>query len=173
MQILPPLPEENFGHFSNYINKVNTVELLKGLDDNQEVLTQKMLALDEATLNFKYQPDKWTIKEVIGHVIDTERIFAYRALRFARKDKTALAGYDEVLYGDTSNAGQRDIQDLLEEFVAVRKASITLFKSFNEEMLNEKGIASNFTISVRGLGYAILGHCTHHLQIIDERYLVG
>ncbi len=171
MQILPPSSEENFGLFSNYINKVNTLELLKGLEDDQEILIQKMLSLDEATLNYQYQPNKWTIKEVVGHVIDTERIFAYRALRFARQDNTPLAGYDEVLYGDTSNAGQRTIQDLLEEFTAVRKATITLFKSFNEKMLEEKGVASSFTISVRGLGYAILGHCTHHLQIIDERYL--
>ena len=119
MQILPPLPEENFGHFSNYINKVNTVELLKGLDDNQEVLLQKILALDEATLNFKYQADKWTIKEVIGHVIDTERVFAYRALRFARKDKTPLAGFEEKDYA-THNFLQWYVTEQIEEETLAR-----------------------------------------------------
>jgi hypothetical protein len=103
--------------------------------------------------------------------MDTERVFAYRALRFARKDKTSLPGYDEVLYGDTSNAGQRDIQKLVAEFSAVRQSTILLFESFTNEMLEERGIASNFEISVRALGFAILGHCIHHLQIIDERYL--
>jgi hypothetical protein len=135
------------------------------------LVEQKILALSEEQLNHEYQVGKWSTKEVIGHIIDTERIVAYRALRFARKDKTSLPGYDEVLFGDTSNTGQRDIQKLIAEFVAVRQATILLFESFNEEMLAERGIASNFEISVPALGFAILGHCIHHLQIIDERYL--
>ncbi len=135
------------------------------------MVEQKILALSEEQLNHEYQVGKWSTKEVIGHIIDTERIVAYRALRFARKDKTSLPGYDEVLFGDTSNTGQRDIQKLIAEFVAVRQATILLFESFNEEMLAERGIASNFEISVPALGFAILGHCIHHLQIIDERYL--
>ena len=171
MNILPPSSTDNFGNFSNYINKVTAQELLTGLQENQQLVEQKMLALSEEQLNFKYQVGKWSIKEVIGHIIDTERIFAYRALRFARKDKTPLPGYDEVLYGNTSNAGQRDIQKLIAEFSAVRQATILLFDSFNEEMLEEGGVASNFEISVRAMGFAILGHCVHHLQIIDERYL--
>lgn len=171
MNILPPSPTDNFGNFSTYINKVTAQDLLTGLQENQQLVEKKMLALSEEQLNFKYQVGKWSIKEVIGHIIDTERIFAYRALRFARKDKTPLPGYDEVLYGDTSNAGQRDIQKLIVEFSAVRQATILLFESFNEEMLEESGIASNFEISVRAMGFAILGHYIHHLQIIDERYL--
>jgi hypothetical protein len=171
MNILPPSPNDNFGNFSNYINKVSAQDLLTGLRENLQVMEQKMLALSEEQLNYKYQIGKWSIKEVIGHITDTERVFAYRALRFARKDKTPLPGYDEVLYGDTSNAGQRDIQKLVAEFTAVRQGTILLFESFNEEMLEERGIASNFEISVRALGFAILGHCVHHLQIIDERYL--
>lgn len=135
------------------------------------MVEQKILALSEEQLNYKYQVGKWSIKEVIGHIIDTERIFAYRALCFARKDKTPLPGYDEVLFGDTSNAVQRNIQKLIAEFVAVRQATILLFESFNEEMLEERGVASNFEISVRAMGFAILGHCVHHLQVIDERYL--
>lgn len=170
MNILPPSPTDNFGNFSTYINKVTAQDLLTGLQENQQLVEQKMLALSEEQLNYKYQVGKWSIKEVIGHIIDTERIFDYRALRFARKDKTSLPGYDEVLYGDTSNAGQRDIQKLIAEFSAVRQATILLFESFNEEMLEERGIASNFEISVRAMGFAILGHCIHHLQIIDERY---
>jgi hypothetical protein len=135
------------------------------------LVEQKILALSEEQLNHEYQVGKWSTKEVIGHIIDTERIVAYRALRFARIDNTSLPGYDEVLFGDTSNTGQRDIQKLIAEFVAVRQATILLFESFNEEMLAERGIASNFEISVPALGFAILGHCIHHLQIIDERYL--
>ncbi len=171
MNILPPSPRDNFGNFSTYINKVTAQDLLIGLQENQQLVEQKILALSDEQLNHKYQVGKWSIKEVIGHIIDTERIFAYRALRFARKDKTPLPGYDEVLFGDTSNAGQRDIQKLIAEFSAVRQATILLFESFNEEMLEERGIASNFEISVRAMGFAILGHCIHHLQIIEERYL--
>jgi uncharacterized damage-inducible protein DinB len=171
MNILPPSPNDNFGNFSNYINKVVAQDLLTSLQENQQVIEQKILALSEEQLNHKYQVGKWSIKEVIGHLIDTERVFAYRAMRFARKDKTPLPGYDEVLYGDTSNAGQRDIQKLVAEFSTVRQGTILLFESFTEEMLEERGIASNLEVSVRALGFAILGHCIHHLQIIDERYL--
>lgn len=122
-------------------------------------------------LNFKYQPNKWTIKEVVGHITDTERIFQYRALRFARKDKTPLPGFDEVHFGNTSNAGQRDIQRLMAEFVAVRQSTILLFNSFEADMLDEKGTASNLEISTRAISFAILGHCIHHIEILDERYL--
>ena len=171
MSILPPLANENFGPFNTYINKVKAQDLLIGLKENQPIFEQKILSLSEEMLNFKYQPNKWTIKEVVGHITDTERIFQYRALRFARKDKTPLPGFDEVHFGNISNAGQKDIQKLMAEFVAVRQSTILLFNGFETDMLDEKGIASNLEISARAIGFAILGHCIHHIEILNKRYL--
>jgi hypothetical protein len=106
------------------------------------------------------------------HLIDAERIFAYRALRFARNDKTELPGFDENSYVDEANANQRSIQDLLTELLVVRQASLTLFKSFSEEQLLCKGIASNNPMSVRALGFIIIGHQNHHQKVFEERYLL-
>jgi uncharacterized damage-inducible protein DinB len=122
--------------------------------------------------DYRYAEGKWTIKDILLHLIDSERIFAYRALRFARNDKTELPGFDENSYVDEANANQRSIQDLLTELLVVRQASLTLFKSFSEEQLLCKGIASNNPMSVRALGFIIIGHQNHHQKVFEERYLL-
>jgi hypothetical protein len=121
--------------------------------------------------DYRYAEGKWTIKEIIQHLIDAERIFAYRALRFARYDATVLSGFDEDYYVLNSTANQRSIMELLTEYSAVRHTSLLLFKSFNNEQLLYSGIASNNNISVRALGFVIIGHQNHHQKIFEKRYL--
>lgn len=122
-------------------------------------------------LNFSYNEGKWTVKEVLLHIIDTERIFQYRALRFARQDKTMLPGFSENDYVSYSHAKDRSIASLMLEFKAVRMSTVALFETFNDDTLLQLGSSGGNTMSVRGAGYLILGHQTHHVNIVKERYL--
>jgi len=122
---------------------------------------------------YAYAEGKWTIKEVIGHVIDTERIHAYRALRFARNDTKALPGFEQEDFVANAHFNERSLDRFIEEFVLVRKANLALFETFNEVELNRRGLASERLISVRAFLYIIAGHINHHRNIIKDRYLVG
>lgn len=121
--------------------------------------------------DYRYAEGKWTIKDIIQHLIDSERIFAYRALRFSRADETALPGFEENMYADNAHGNDRSINDLLTEMSALRHANIMMFKSFKEEDLLRKGTASGYTVSVRAFGFLIIGHQNHHMKIFKERYL--
>lgn len=125
----------------------------------------------EAQGGHRYAPGKWSIKEVVQHVIDSERVFTYRALRFARNDTTALPGFDENTYAPASEADRRSMDELLAEAAIVRSATIALYRSFTPEMLARQGSANGNTISVQALGWIIAGHAAHHLRIIHQRYL--
>jgi hypothetical protein len=171
MIISSPDKSKSYGHFSNYINKVAGNDLVAGLIENQKIFCDKVLSLTEEQLQISYAPGKWTLKQSIGHVIDTERIFAYRILRFARKDKTPLPGFEETLFVENSFDSHKTVERLLLEFNAVRQNTIVLLEGLDESVLDEMGTASNFQITVRAMGYASLGHCLHHLQIINEKYL--
>ncbi|MBA3986594.1 MAG: DinB family protein [Flavobacteriales bacterium] len=127
--------------------------------------------LSEEKLLYRYAEGKWTLKEMLVHIIDTERIFSYRALRFARKDSTTLHGFEQDDYVPYSNANNRTLENLLEEYTAVRKATTTLFASFDRDNLKRIGYASNNAISVRAIGFIISGHEIHHLKIAKERYM--
>jgi uncharacterized damage-inducible protein DinB len=121
--------------------------------------------------DYRYAEGKWTIKDIIQHIIDAERIFAYRALCFARKDKTNLPGFEEDDYVEEANANNRSIMDLLTEFSAVRHSTLLLFKSFSNEQLIRVGIANENPMSVRAVGFVIIGHQNHHQKVFEERYL--
>jgi uncharacterized damage-inducible protein DinB len=121
--------------------------------------------------DYRYAEGKWTIKEIIQHIIDTERILAYRALRISRNDRTPLLGFDENTYAANTPANTRSLQDLLTELSAVRHSNLLLFKSFSEEQLLSKGIASDQPISVRAIGFMIIGHQKHHQNVFLEKYL--
>ncbi len=167
-----PAPEEHTGYVSNYVQQAQTDDLIEGLTASYVFIMGMLQGLTEEQLLHRYAPGKWSIKEVMVHLMDSERIFAYRALRFARQDKTELPGFDENHYVPASKADAREINTILAEYIAVRNATIELFKSFTEEDLNQTGTASGLTLSVRALGFIILGHEVHHLKIIRERYLV-
>ncbi|WP_187261786.1 DinB family protein [Pontibacter beigongshangensis] len=170
-QITFPAPSEYPDTLKTYVEAAKAEDLLAGLAASQQYIINFMLELKEQQLNSRYQPDKWSIKEVLVHMVDTERVFAYRALRFARQDKTPLSGFDQDTYIVPSKAASRTIASILNEYAAVRQATIELFKNLDGEALNQTGVASNHEISVRALGYAILGHEIHHLRIIREKYL--
>ena len=120
---------------------------------------------------FAYAENKWTIKELVSHMIDTERIMAYRALRISRNDKADLLSFNENDFVLHANANEIPFEDLLKEFSLVRKATILMFKSFNDELISRVGKASGSDLSVKALGYILSGHVLHHLNIIKERYL--
>lgn len=144
--------------------------VMKHAAGNFDEIRTLILSLPEEVLMYRYAPGKWNIKEILVHIIDTERIFAYRALRIARNDKTPLPGYEQDDYVPASNASERMIDDIIEEYAAVRKSTLTLFQSFREDDFVKTGIANNHPVSVRALAYQIAGHELHHLSIIKERY---
>lgn len=158
-------------YYNTYISKVGALALKDGLSSNCKTIELFLKSLPEDKLEYKYAEGKWTIKDILQHLIDTERVFTYRALRIARKDKTPLPGYDENAFATTSVADARSFDSLLVEYKSVRAATVSLFNSFTETMLKEKGIASGSAISVRAIGFILIGHENHHCEIIKERYL--
>jgi uncharacterized damage-inducible protein DinB len=145
--------------------------LLKHLQDNFIATKEFILSMNEEKLNFRYAENKWTIKEILVHIIDDERIYAYRALRFARNDQTELPGFEQDDYSFYSQANTRSIESILEEYEAVRHATITLFNGLPEESFMRTGTANNNKVTVRALAYHIAGHELHHMNIIREKYL--
>lgn len=158
-------------YFGKYIDQITADDLVATLEQNSASFQKLIESLSEEKMNFRYAEGKWTIKEMMLHIIDTERIFCYRALRFARKDSTNLSGFEENDYASNSFADQRSTASLLSEYAAVRIASLELFKNLDENVLDFTGTANNKSISVRALGYCIAGHEMHHLSVIKERYL--
>lgn len=157
--------------YKKYIEAVGVVNLFDVLEQSATDLINTIQNLPEEKLTYQYNEDKWTIKDILQHLIDTERIFNYRALRFSRNDSSELTGYNENWYVENSNGGDRNIDDLIIEFTLVRNSTIALLKSFTEEMFLLSGTANGADISVRAISFIIPGHQIHHLNIIKERYL--
>lgn len=156
--------------FDRYINLVEDIDVVEGLIKfSPDVVFSDHLVL-KALGDKVYAPGKWTITEVLQHCIDTERIMAYRALRFARNDKTQLPGFDEELFAANAEGANRTFDDLLEEYRNLRKCTADLFKSFTDEMLGRRGATYVSEIDVLSLGFVIIGHAIHHNKIIIERY---
>jgi uncharacterized damage-inducible protein DinB len=145
--------------------------VLQHLEENLKIVKYLALSLSLEKLAYRYDKNKWTIPELLVHIIDDERIYAYRALRFARNDQTDLPGFEQDNYALYSNANNRNIGSILEEYETVRKATISLFKNLPDEALLRTGIANRNKVSVRALVYHIAGHELHHLKIIKEKYL--
>ncbi|MCF6133506.1 DinB family protein [Flavobacterium wongokense] len=165
-------PDEFASYYGTYINQVsNEYNLVEELEISVHRLIKFVQNIPLDKFDYRYAEGKWTIKDIIQHIIDAERIFAYRALRFARNDQTPLASFEENNYVDEANANKRSIQELLTELAVVRQATLSLFKSFSNEELMRKGIASNNPMSVRALGFVIIGHQNHHQRVFQERYL--
>ena len=172
MMNLSQLNENEYNpHYQTYISVLKNVDLIDVLMVSSEELLGTIKDLSEEKFNFQYDESKWTIKEILQHLIDTERIMSYRALRFSRNDATELPGFDENWYVVNSNGNERNSNDLIDEFTCTRRASISLFKSFTDEMLLLAGTANGSDMTVRALGFIIAGHQMHHLKIIKERYL--
>ncbi len=163
-------PEEYNPYYLTYLKKTEGLSL-DSLVENFDKVLQFLQDIPQDKQEYRYAEGKWTIKEVVLHLIDTERIFSYRALRIARQDQTPMPGFDQDQYVAPSKANHRTFQSLLKEYIAVKTATITLFESFDQEMLTQIGTASNHPISVRAMGFIIMGHENHHCEIIKERYL--
>jgi len=154
-----------------YISLVPDDDVLQHLQQNAAAVKEMIKALPEEMLNKGYAPSKWTLKEVLVHIIDTERVFAYRAMCISRNDKTLFPGYEQDDYVRFSNANERSIENIMAEYESVRASSIAMLNSLSDDMLLRTGTANNAQVSVRGIAYQIAGHELHHLNIIKERYL--
>ncbi|MXV14860.1 DinB family protein [Hufsiella ginkgonis] len=165
-----PQPEESAIFYRTYINKTKD-DVLHELEEQAFTFPDLLRNLPAEKGDFAYAEGKWTIKEMTGHVIDTERIFVYRALRIARKDKTPLAGFEQNDYARHSRYHERSLESLADEFELLRKANLFLFRSFTEEELSQAGNASTYDITVRAMLFVIAGHVNHHRGILEERYL--
>jgi DinB family protein len=166
-----PPSTEYASFYAGYIAKVPDGDLLRTLESNVEETMGLLAGLPESKGSFAYAPGKWTLKEVVGHMVDSERVFSYRALRIARGDTMPLPGFDEKAWAPNSGANSRTLVDLLGELRIVRAATLALFRHLPPESVGRVGTASDQPVSVRALAWIIAGHERHHVAIIRERYL--
>ncbi|MEL6864768.1 MAG: DinB family protein [Bacteroidota bacterium] len=166
-----PQSNEFDPYYQGYINQVERDHFIHALQNQKASSEAFWLSIPEDRWEYAYAPDKWTIKEILLHIIDTERVFAYRALRISRNDLTPLPGFDQNDYALYSEANSRSVASLIDEYLAVRESSILLFSSMSEGALLRLGTANNAPCSPRALGFIIAGHENHHLRILRERYL--
>lgn len=157
--------------YKNYVKQIEETDLLQALRISGHRCLELVHAIPEEKADYRYADGKWSIRELLCHMIDGERIFTYRALRFARNDKTPLAGFEEKDYAPQANASGRSLQKIAAEMAHLRSSTIDLFESFTPEMLIRKGMANNNEMSVIVLGFIIAGHETHHCNVLKERYL--
>ncbi|GHC51899.1 DinB family protein [Ulvibacter litoralis] len=168
----PQIPSNEYApYFKRYIDLVSNVSLVEALRNGEQAIPAFYASIPDSKLHFKYAEGKWTPKEVLLHIIDTERVFCYRALYFARAENASLEGFDENVFGANCKANTRSIDDLIEEYKTVRAATISLFSSFNETTLLKGGKSNSNYSTVRSLGFIVCGHEIHHQNIINERYL--
>jgi uncharacterized damage-inducible protein DinB len=166
-----PDKSEYLPYYEKYVALVPAGDIIETLRRQSGDTLALLGSLDEARAGYAYEPGKWSIKGVVGHVIDTERIFAYRALRFARGDQTPLPGYDQDEYGRAANFDARTLADLTDEFQSVRAATVALLRGLDGEAWQRRGTANNAEVTVRALAHIIAGHELHHMQVLRERYL--
>ena len=169
--ITKPSPDEYPEWFAAEIALVHYNDLIMGLQDSLSKTLTFLNQVTDADLKYRYAPGKWSIKQIWQHVIDVERILSYRALRHARKDETILTAFDENKYAVASNADYRQFKDIIREYAVVRDATVELFRSFTEATFFHRGTAGKSNMTVRSVGYLILGHEIHHVNTIKERYL--
>jgi uncharacterized damage-inducible protein DinB len=163
---------ESVPHFyKNYVKLIEETDLIQALRISGHRMLELVHFIKEEKADYRYATDKWSVRELLCHVIDAERIFAYRALRFARNDSTPLAGFEENDYAPQANAAGRSLKKIADEMAHLRISTIELFDSFTPEMLTRKGTANGNELSVVLLGFIIAGHETHHRKIMMERYL--
>lgn len=165
------LETEYSGPFANYVREAGAVNLIEELEISLHDFIRFVQNIPLDKFDYRYAEGKWTIKDIIQHLIDSERVFTYRALRFSRNDKTVLPGFEENDYVNNTAANKRSIQELLTELSALRHSTLLFYKSLSEEQLKRVGTASSHQISAAALGFVIIGHQKHHQKVFEERYL--
>ncbi len=170
-----PKPEavEYNPYYDKYISKVPEGDVLALLQSQNQETARLLRQVPESRATFRYAPGKWSIKEVMGHLCDTERIMSYRALRVGRGDATPIPGFEQDDYIKPANFNSRTLADLVSEFQLIRQATLALFRNFDEAALVRMGTASDSPVSVRALVYIVAGHERHHVQILKARYLIN
>ncbi len=171
MTQIRPEPSEYAPFYANYIALVPQGDLLATLDLQPREWKSLLGGLTAPQSEFRYEPGKWSIKEALGHVTDSERIFAYRVLRIARGDQTPLAGFEQDDYVREGNYSARTLADLLKEFSTVREATLMLLRALSPEFWTRRGNANQKEVTVRALGFITAGHANHHRIILEQRYL--
>lgn len=166
-----PQKDEYAAYYHTYVDKVPNGDIIKTLKKQSNQIYKLFKNVSKKESFFRYSPGKWSVREIMGHMIDTERVFAYRALRFARNDQNDLPGFDENEYVRQSNYNDIKLSELVEEFCALRRSNTMMFKNFSDEITLRKGRANGNQFTVRALAYIMAGHVNHHLGIIKERYL--
>jgi uncharacterized damage-inducible protein DinB len=173
LAISRPAPDEFIEYYGKYIDLVPGDDAMPALRDQIGDTVRLLKPLDESKAKARYAPGKWSVKEVVGHLADCERVFAYRALRMSRADTTPLSGFDENAYVPAGRFDARPLAELVDEFERVRAASVALFRGMDEEALLRRGTANGNGISVRALAWILAGHELHHRRLLIERYGVG
>ncbi len=168
---MKPLPSEYPKFFGTYIAQVQNNNLIEALANSRTEVLNLIQSVKSEQEDFAYAPEKWTIKQVLMHCMDTERIFAFRAMSFARGEQKKMISFDENVYANNCDAHLRTLKSITEEYESIMNSSILLFKSFSENKLASTGEMQSGTITVNALGYAICGHTQHHLSVLRERYL--
>lgn len=166
-----PEPTEYAPYYGGYTARVPAGDVVETLSTQHDATLDLLRGLPEERGGLRYAPGKWSIREVVGHLMDSERVFAYRALRFSRSDETALASFDENAYVANAKFDDRTLAGLCDEFEAVRRSSVLLFASFDSEEWLRRGTANNTVTSVRALAWITAGHELHHLELLRTRYL--
>ncbi|HEV7488266.1 MAG TPA: DinB family protein [Thermoanaerobaculia bacterium] len=166
-----PQPGEYASYYERYIDLATEDDVVAALDAQSHETATLLGGISEQQAAHRYEPGKWSVKQLMGHIIDSERIFAYRALCFARGETTPLPGFEQEPYVVNASSDDRPVADLAEELTAVRKANVMMLRALPEEAWSRVGTASDNSITVRALAFIILGHERHHLRILRERYL--
>lgn len=166
-----PQPGEYAPHYDRYISLIQGSDILATLDEQRRQMVLLLSGRTEADGDIRYAPEKWSLKEVLGHINDTERIMSYRALRISRGDATPVEGFEQDDYVRNGPFPRRSLEDLVEDFIAVRRATVSLFRNLDEAAWTRRGLANKNEVTVRSLAYIIAGHELHHRRILQEKYL--
>jgi uncharacterized damage-inducible protein DinB len=170
LAIARPEPGEYAPYYDRYISLVTGSDILATLDAQRRQTMTLLCGRDDDDGDFRYAPDKWTAKQVLGHLCDTERIFAYRVLRIARGDQTPIEGYEQDDYVRNGPFAQLPLSEIIEDYIAVRRATLTLLRNLDEPAWTRRGVANKNEVTVRALAYIIAGHELHHRRILEEKY---
>jgi hypothetical protein len=165
-----PEPGEYAPYYDRYISLIEGTDVLGTLESQRRQMLLLLSGRHDPDGDFRYAPDKWTVKELLGHISDTERIFAYRALRIARGDRTPIEGFEQDDYVRNGPFAKRPLCELIDDYMAVRRATLTLFRNLDEPAWMRRGIANKNEVSVRAIAYTTAGHELHHLRILEQRY---
>lgn len=172
VKITKPSASEYAPYYGKYVALVHEDDVIEALTNQLSETLELLRGITEEQSAFRYAPDKWSIKQVVGHICDTERIFAYRALCFARNEQAPLPGFEPDDYVAAANFDERTLHDLTDGFETIRRATINLFRHLNDEAWTRRGLASGNEFTVRALAYLTVGHERHHIEALRTRYLV-